>query len=83
MLSYNLLSELPLRHKSHNNSLSELLLTITLTNTSSITRTKQTKYIENKTITVIKAFKKVSEAVVTLETVTVSRKVKATVNIIY
>jgi hypothetical protein len=48
--SYNLLSELLLKHKSHSHSsfLPELLLMITPTNTSSITITKQTKHIKDK-----------------------------------
>jgi hypothetical protein len=75
--SYDLLSKLPLEHRSHNNSLSELLLTITLTNTSSITRTGQTKHIKDKTkaITVAKVFREVLEAAVTSEAVTVSKEV--------
>jgi hypothetical protein len=48
-----------------------------------MTKTKQTKYIKNKVITVAEALKKVSEAAVTSETITVSGKVKAAVNIIY
>jgi hypothetical protein len=83
MPSYDLLSELLLRHRSHNNSLLELLLIITPTNTSSITRTGQTKHIKDKAITVAEALKEVSEAVVTSEAVTVSRKVKATADMIY
>jgi hypothetical protein len=83
--SYNLLSELPLGHRSHNHnsSLPELLPIITLTNTSSITRTKQTKHIKNKAITVTKALRKVSEAAVTSEAVTVSKEVKKAADIIY
>jgi hypothetical protein len=75
--SYDLLSELPLRHRSHNNSLLELLLIITLTNTSSITRTRQTKHIKDKAkaITVTEVFKEVSEAIITLEVITVSEKI--------
>jgi hypothetical protein len=75
--SYDLLSELPLKHRSHNNSLLELLLIITLTNTSSITRTKQTEHIKDKAkaITVTEVFRKVSKATVTLKAVTVFRKV--------
>jgi hypothetical protein len=83
VLSYNLLSKLPLKHKSHNNSLPELLLIITLTNTSNITRTKQTEHIKNNVITVTEVFRKVSEATITSKAVTVSRKVKATADIIY
>jgi hypothetical protein len=55
--SYDLLSELLLRHRSHNNSLPELLLMITLTNISSITRTGQTEHIKNKAITVAEALR--------------------------
>jgi hypothetical protein len=77
MPSYNLLSELLLRHKSYNNSLLELLLIITLTNTSSITRTRQTEHIKDKAkaITVAEVFREVSEAAVTLEAVTVFEEV--------
>jgi hypothetical protein len=62
-----------LRYKSHNNSLPKLLLTITLTNISNITRTRQTEHIKDKAeaITVTEVFKEVSEAAVTLEPVTV------------
>jgi hypothetical protein len=83
--SYNLLSELLLRHRSYNHSsfLPELLLIITLTNTSSITRTGQTKHIKNKTIIIAEALKEVSEVAVTSKTVTVSGKVKAAADIIY
>jgi hypothetical protein len=75
--SYNLLSKLPLKHKSYNNSLLELLLTITLINISNITRTEQTKHIKDKAkaITVTKVFKKVLKAAVTLKAVTVSKEV--------
>jgi hypothetical protein len=75
--SYNLLLELLLRHRSYNNSLPELLLIITLTNTSSITRTEQTKYIKDKAeaITVAEVFREVLKAAVTLEAITVSREV--------
>jgi hypothetical protein len=83
--SYDLLSELPLRHRSHNNSLPELLLTITLTNTSSITRTGQTEHIEDKAkaITVAEVFGEVSEAAVTSEAVTVSGEVQTAADMIY
>jgi hypothetical protein len=83
--SYDLLSKLPLKHKSHNHSssLSELLPTITLTNTSNITRTGQTKHIKSEIITVAEALREVSKAVVTSKTVTVPGKVKAAVDIIY
>jgi hypothetical protein len=85
VLSYDLLSELLLRHKSynHSSSLSELLLIITLTNISSITRTGQTEYIKDEAITVIKALEEVLKAAVTSKAVTVSRKVKATADMIY
>jgi hypothetical protein len=77
VLSYNLLSKLLLRHKSYNNFLPELLLIITLTNTSSIIRTRQTKHIKNKTeaITVAEVFREVSKATVTSKTITVSGEV--------
>jgi hypothetical protein len=83
--SYNLLSELSLKHKSHNysSSLSELLPIITLTNINSIIRTKQTKHIKNKAITVTKALKKVLKAVVTLKAITVFKKIKTITDIIY
>jgi hypothetical protein len=83
--SYDLLSKLLLRHRSHNHSSSllKLLLTITLTNTSSITRTGQTEHIKDKAITVAEALKEVSEAAVTSEAVTVSGKVKTAADIIY
>jgi hypothetical protein len=81
--SYDLLSELLLRHRSHNNSLPELLLIITLTNTSSIIRTRQTEHIKDNVITVAEVFKEVSEAAVTSEAVTVSREVKAIADMIY
>jgi hypothetical protein len=75
--SYDLLLELLLRHRSHNNSLSELLFTITLTNTSSITRTGQTEHIkdEAEAITMTEVFREVLEAAVTLKAVTVSGEV--------
>jgi hypothetical protein len=75
--SYDLLSELLLRHRSHNNSLPKLLFTITLTNINSITRTEQTKYIKDKAkaITVVEVFGEVLEAVVTSEAVTVFEEV--------
>jgi hypothetical protein len=83
--SYDLLSELPLGHRSHNHSssLSELLPTITLTNTSSITRTGQTEHIENEVITMAEALEEVSEAAVTSEAVTVPGKVEAAADMIY
>jgi hypothetical protein len=82
VLSYDLLSELSLKHKSYNNSLPELLFTITPTNISSITKTGQTKHIEDEAITVAEVFGEVSEAV-TSEAVTVFREAKATADIIY
>jgi uncharacterized protein with ParB-like and HNH nuclease domain len=77
VLSYNLLLKLLLKHKSHNNSLPELLLIITLTNTSNIIRTRQIKHIKNKAkaIIITEVFREVSEAVVTSKAVTVSREV--------
>jgi transcription elongation factor GreA-like protein len=85
VLSYNLLSELPLKHRSHNNSLLKLLLIITLTNINSITRTRQTKHIKNKTkvITIAEVFKKALKAVITLKAVTVSKEVTTITNISY
>jgi hypothetical protein len=82
--SYDLLSELPLRHRSHNHSssLPELLPTITLTNTSSITRTRQTEHIKDKAITVAEVFKEALETV-TLKIVTVSGEAKTAVDITY
>jgi hypothetical protein len=79
------LSELLLKHRSHNNSLLELLLTITLINISSITRTKQTEHIKDKAkaITVAEVFGEVSKAVVTSEAITVSGEVQITADIIY
>jgi hypothetical protein len=86
VLSYDLLSKLLLGHRSHNYSsfLSELLFIITLANTNSITRTRQTKHIEDEAeaITVAEVFKEISEAAVTLEAVTVFRE-EETVGIIY
>jgi UDP-N-acetylglucosamine:LPS N-acetylglucosamine transferase len=87
VLSYDLLSELPLKHRSHNhnNSLSELLLTISLINISSITRTRQTKHIKNKAeaITIAKVFREALKAAVTSEAVTVSKEVTAVADISY
>jgi hypothetical protein len=84
MLSYNLLSELLLGHRSYNysSSLPELLFTIILTNTSSITRTRQTEHIKDKAITVAEVFKKALEAV-TLEAVTVSKEAETAADITY
>jgi hypothetical protein len=85
--SYDLLSELPLKHKSHSYSsfLLELLLIITLTNTSNITRTRQTKHIKDKTevITVTEVFKKALKVIVTLKAVAVSGKTKAVADMTY
>jgi hypothetical protein len=87
VLSYNLLSELLLEHKSynHNNSLLELLLIISLTNTSSITRTRQTKHIKNKAkaIIIAEVFKEALKATITLEAVMVSGEVTIITNISY
>jgi LysM repeat protein len=84
--SYDLLSELLLKHKSHSHSssLSELLsYTITLINTSNIIRTGQTEHIKDKTkaITVAEVSKKALKATVASEAVTVSREIKAVTNI--
>jgi hypothetical protein len=85
--SYNLLLELLLKHRSHNpnNSLSELLLIISPTNTSSTTRTEQTEHIEDKAkaITVAEVFREASEAAVTSKAVTVSGEVQAVTDMIY
>jgi hypothetical protein len=81
--SYDLLSELPLKHKSynHNNSLPEHLLIITPINTSSITRTRQTKHIkdETKAITVAEVSEKALETAVTSEARAVFVKAEAVV----
>jgi hypothetical protein len=84
--SYDLLSELPLKHKSHSHSssLPELLpCIITLINTSNITRTRQTKHIEDKTeaTTVTEVSEEASEATVASEAVAVSGEAKAVTNI--
>jgi hypothetical protein len=86
--SYNLLSELLLEHKSHSysSSLPELLsCTITLINTSNITRTGQTEHIKDKAkaITVAEVSREASEAAVALEAVAVSKEVKAVADITY
>jgi hypothetical protein len=85
--SYDLLSELLLKHKSHSHSsfLPELLPTITLTNTSSITRIRKTEHIKNKVETITKAevSKEASEAAVASEAVAVFAEVKAVTNITY
>jgi hypothetical protein len=79
--SYNLLSELPLKHKSHSHSsfLPELLPTITPTNTSSITRIRQTEHIKDKAEAITKAevSREALEAAVALEAVAVSAEVEA------
>jgi hypothetical protein len=80
--SYNLLSELPLKHKSHSHSssLPELLsCTITPINTSNITRTRQTEHIKDKAeaTTVAEVSREASEATVASEAVTVSGEAKA------
>jgi hypothetical protein len=84
--SYDLLSELPLEHKSHSHSssLSELLpYIITLINTSNITRTKQTEHIKDKAeaTTVTEVFGEASEAIVASEAIAVSGEAKAVINI--
>jgi hypothetical protein len=85
--SYDLLSELLLKHRNYNynNSLLELLLIITLTNISNITRTKQTEHIKDKakTIIITEVFRKVSKAAITLKTVTVSKKILIVTDISY
>jgi hypothetical protein len=82
VLSYDLLSELPLKHKSHSHSssLPELLLcTITPINTSNITRTRQTEHIkdEAEATTVTEVSGEASEATVASEAVTVSGEAEA------
>jgi hypothetical protein len=86
--SYDLLSELPLKHKSHSHSssLPELLsCTITLINTSNITRTEQTEHIKDKAeaTTVAEVSREALEATVALEAVAVSREAKAVANMSY
>jgi hypothetical protein len=86
--SYDLLSELPLKHKSHNHSssLPELLpCTITLINTSNITRTGQTKHIKDKAeaTTLTEVSGEALEATVASEAVAVSREAKAVTDISY
>jgi hypothetical protein len=56
---------------------------MTLTNTTSMTRTGQTEHMEDDAITVAEVFGEVSEAAVTSEAVTVSREIKAVADIIY
>jgi hypothetical protein len=85
--SYDLLLKLLLKHKSHSHSSfsSELLLIITLTNISSITRTGQTKHIKNKAevITVTEVFEEALKATVTLKTIAVSGEAKAVADMTY
>jgi hypothetical protein len=85
--SYDLLSKLPLEHKSHSrsSSLPKLLPTITPINTSSITRIKQTKHIKDEVeaITRAEVSREASEAAVALEAVAVSAEVKAITNMTY
>jgi hypothetical protein len=86
--SYDLLSELPLEHKSHSHSssLPELLpYTITLINTSNITRTGQTEHIEDEAeaTTVAEVSGKALKATVASEAVAVSGEVKAVADMTY
>jgi hypothetical protein len=85
VLSYDLLLKLLLKHKSHSHSsfLPELLLIITLTNISTITRTKQTKHIKDKAevITVAEVSGEALEATVTLEAIAVSEEAEAVADI--
>jgi hypothetical protein len=85
--SYNLLLKLLLKHKSHSrsSSLSKLLLIITLTNTSSIIRIKQTKHIKDKikVITRAEVFKEASKATIASKAVAVSAEVKTVTDITY
>jgi hypothetical protein len=79
--SYDLLSELPLEHKSHSHSSSLLKLLsciITLINTSNIIRTGQTEYIKDKAeaITVTEVSREALEATVALEAVAVFAEVE-------
>jgi hypothetical protein len=55
---------------------------ITPTNISSITKTRQTKHIENKAIIVTEVFGEVSKAA-TLKAVTVSEEAKTAADIIH
>jgi hypothetical protein len=80
--SYNLLSELPLKHKSHSHSssLPELLpYTITPINTSNITRTRQTEHIEDEAeaTTVAEVSREASKATVASEAVAASGEAEA------
>jgi hypothetical protein len=82
VLSYNLLSKLLLKHKSHSHSssLPELLpCTITPINTSNITRTGQTKHMEDKAkaTTVTEVSGEASEATVASEAIAVSEEAEA------
>jgi hypothetical protein len=81
--SYDLLSELPLEHNSHSSFLPKLLPTITLTNTSSITRIGQTEHIEDKAEAITKAevSGEASEATVALKAVAVSGEAEAVADI--
>jgi hypothetical protein len=85
--SYDLLSELLLKHKSHSHSsfLPELLFTITLTNISTITKTKQTEHIKDKAevITVAEVSGEALEATVTSEAIAVSEEAEAVADITY
>jgi hypothetical protein len=85
--SYDLLSELPLKHKSHSHSSSllKLLPTITLTNISSITRIEQTEHIKDevKAITRAEVSEEALEAAVASEAVAVSAEVKTVTDITY
>jgi hypothetical protein len=83
--SYNLLSELLLKHNSYSSFLPKLLLIITLTNTSSITRIRQTEHIKDEAEAITKAevFGEASEAAVALEAVAVSAEVKPVADITY
>jgi hypothetical protein len=88
MPSYDLLSELLLEHKSHSHSssLPELLsCTITLINTSNITRTGQTKHIKDKAeaTTVAEVSRKALKATVASEAVAVSGEAEAVANMSY
>jgi hypothetical protein len=74
--SYDLLSELPLKHKSHNHrsSLLELLpYIITLINISNITRTEHTKHIKDKAgvITITEVSRKALKVIITSKAVAV------------
>jgi hypothetical protein len=84
--SYDLLSELLLKHKSHSHSssLPKLLsYIITLINISNIIRTGQTEHIKDKAkaITVAEVSREALKAIVALEAVAVSEEVKTVTNI--